>query len=168
MPTILLRPGDLRWLTGPMSLWDLLLVLSALVTGLAGGVFAAFSTFVVAGLRRLEPADAATAMAAINSDAVRPPFMTLFGAAILVPVAAAVVGLAGGHDGAWLVTASAAVVLLGMLGVTAGGNVPLNDRLASHRDAAGWAAFDRPWSRWNHVRTVACAVASVLAALALA
>jgi len=150
-----------------MSLWDALVAASAVVTGLAGGVFAAFSTFVVPGLRRLAPADAAAAMAAINEDAVRPPFMTLFGAAVLVPAATAVVGLVGGHDGAWPAVASAVVVLVGMLGVTAGGNVPLNDRLAASRDAAGWAAFDRPWSRWNHVRTVACAAASALAALAL-
>ncbi|MGW8566112.1 anthrone oxygenase family protein [Isoptericola sp. NPDC055881] len=150
-----------------MNLWDVLVVLTALVTGLAGGVFAAFSTFVLAGLRRLAPADAATAMAAINEEAVRPPFMTLFGAAVLLPVATAVVGLAGGDDGAWWVVASAVVVLVGMLGVTAAGNVPLNDRLAARRDAAGWAAFHRPWTRWNHVRTVACAASCALACLAL-
>lgn len=151
-----------------MDLWGVLLVLTVLVTGLAGGVFAAFSTFVVAGLRRLDPDDAAAAMAAINSDAVRPPFMTLFGAAVVVPVGAAVVGLVGGYDGAWLVVASAVVVAVGMLGVTAAGNVPLNDALMAHRDAAGWAAFDRPWSRLNHVRTVACAAACALAGVALA
>ena len=65
-------------------------MLSALATGLAGGVFAAFATFVTAGLRRLAPPDAAAAMAAINEDAVRPPFMTVFAGAVLVPVAAAV------------------------------------------------------------------------------
>ncbi|MEL7976065.1 anthrone oxygenase family protein [Isoptericola sp. F-RaC21] len=151
-----------------MDLWDVLLVLTVLVTGLAGGVFAAFSTFVVAGLRRLDPADAATAMAAINEDAVRPPFMTLFGAALIVPVGAAVVGLVGGQDGAWLVVASAVVVVVGMLGVTAAGNVPLNNQLMTHRDADGWAAFDRPWSRLNHVRTVACAASCALAGVALA
>jgi len=151
-----------------MDLWDVLLVLTVLVTGLAGGVFAAFSTFVVAGLRRLDPADAAAAMAAINEDAVRPPFMTLFGAAVVVPAAAAVVGLVAGHDGAWLVVASAVVVVVGMLGVTAVGNVPLNNELMAHRDAAGWAAFDRPWGRLNHVRTVACAASCALAGVALA
>jgi uncharacterized membrane protein len=150
-----------------MDAWDLLLVLTVLVTGLAGGVFAAFSTFVVAGLRRLAPADAAAAMAAVNEAAVRPPFMTLFGAAVVVPVAAAVVGLVGGQDGAWLVVASAVAVVVGMLGVTAAGNVPLNDQLVAHRDAAGWAAFDRPWSRLNHLRTGACAASCVLAAAAL-
>ncbi|GAA1727336.1 DUF1772 domain-containing protein [Isoptericola hypogeus] len=150
-----------------MAAYTVLVVLSALVTGLAGGVFYAFSTFVTAGLRRLDPGDAAAAMAAINSDAVRPPFMTLFGAAVVVPAAAAVVGLVGGHDGAWFLAASAAVSLAGMLVVTVAGNVPLNNGLMAHRDAAGWAAFDRPWSRWNHVRTVACAAACLLAVLGL-
>ncbi|MFE6969697.1 anthrone oxygenase family protein [Isoptericola sp. NPDC057653] len=151
-----------------MNLWDVLLVLTTLVTGLAGGVFAAFSTFVVAGLRRVAPDDAAAAMAGINADAVRPPFMTLFGAAVVVPVVTGVIGLVGGYDGAWLVVACAVVVLVGMLGVTAAANVPLNDRLAASPDAAGWAAFDRPWSRWNHVRTVACAAACALSGAALA
>ncbi|MCZ2263710.1 DUF1772 domain-containing protein [Isoptericola sp. QY 916] len=151
-----------------MDLWDVLLVLTALVTGLAGGVFAAFSTFVMPGLRRLDPAAAAAAIAAINEDAVRPPFMTLFGAAVVVPAGSAVVGLVGGYDGAWLVVASAVLVVVGMLGVTAAGNVPLNNHVMAHRDAAGWAAFDRPWSRLNHVRTVTCAAACALPGVALA
>lgn len=149
------------------TLLTVLVVATVLATGLAGGVFAAFSTFVLPGLRRLAPADAAAAMVAINEDAVRPPFMTLFGAAVLVPAAAAVAGLVGGQDGAWLLVASAAVALGGMLVVTAAANVPLNDRLAASPDAAGWAAYDRPWARWNHVRTVCCAASCLLAVLVL-
>ena len=114
------------------------------------------------------PPELEEAVRAWSRGAGATPFMTLFGAAVVVPVGAAVVGLVGGYDGAWLVVASAVVVVVGMLGVTAVGNVPLNDALMAHRDAAGWAAFDRPWSRLNHVRTVACAASCALAGVALA
>jgi uncharacterized membrane protein len=55
-----------------------------------------------------------------------------------------------------------------VLAVTAVANVPLNDRLArSDAPAPDWPAYASRWTAWNHVRTLACAVACVLAALAL-
>ncbi|MFB8229170.1 anthrone oxygenase family protein [Cellulosimicrobium sp. NPDC055967] len=89
-----------------------------------------------------------------------------------LPAAAAVVGLVGGEPGAGRALAGAVVALVGILGVTAVGNVPLNERLdaaaARPQDlAAAWAAFLPRWLAWNHVRTVAGAAATALLALAL-
>lgn len=51
-------------------------------TGAIGGVFFAFSTFVMQGLGRLPAPDGIAAMQRINETAVRPAFMTaLFGTA---------------------------------------------------------------------------------------
>ncbi|QJW37147.1 DUF1772 domain-containing protein [Cellulosimicrobium protaetiae] len=155
-----------------MSVFTVLVVAGAVATGLAGGVLFAFSTFVMGGLRRLPAVEGATAMVAINKDAVRPPLMLLLAASVLVPAAAAVVGLVGGTSGAGWALAGAVVAVVGILGVTAVGNVPLNDRLDAaaprHDDlAATWTAFLPRWLAWNHVRTVAGAVATALLALAL-
>lgn len=155
-----------------MSVFTVLVVAGAVATGLAGGVLFAFSTFVLGGLRRLPAADGAAAMVAINRDALRPPLMLLLAASVLVPAAAAVVGLVGGEPGAGRALAGAVVALVGILGVTAVGNVPLNERLdaaaARPQDlAAAWAAFLPRWLAWNHVRTVAGAAATALLALAL-
>jgi uncharacterized membrane protein len=70
---------------------------SALGSGLAAGVFFAFSTFVMPALGRL-PADQATAaMQQINIKAINPWFMSaLFGTAVIsvvaIPVALADIG----------------------------------------------------------------------------
>ena len=156
-----------------MSAFTALVVAGAVATGLAGGVLFAFSTFVMGGLRRLPAADGAAAMVAINRDALRPPLMLLLAASVLVPAAAAVVGLVGGTPGAGWALAGAVVALVGILGVTAVGNVPLNERLdaaaarSAGRAAAAWGAFRPRWLAWNHVRTVAGAAATALLALAL-
>lgn len=155
-----------------MSAFAALVVAGAVATGLAGGVLFAFSTFVMGGLRRLPAADRAAAMVAINRDALRPPLMLLLAASVLVPAVAAVVGLVGGTPGAGWALAGAVVSAVGILGVTAVGNVPLNERLdaAAERPgdlAAAWATFLPRWLAWNHVRTVAGAAATALLALAL-
>jgi len=151
---------------------DTLLLAVSVAAGCVGGVFFAFSAFVMPALNRL-PAPAATAaMQSINVTALRAPLMlALFGTAA-VSVLAAVLGI-----GAWstpsepLAVAGAAAYLVGVIGVTAAGNVPLNNRLAGmDPDAAdavaGWTRFASPWTRLNSVRTVASLAAAVLFALA--
>ena len=152
-----------------MSAFEALAVAAAVATGLAGGVLFAFSTFVMGGLRRLPAADGAAAMVAINRDAVRPPLLLLLLAAVLLPAAAAVVGLVTGAPGAGWALAGAVVALVGILGVTGAGNVPLNERLDAAADpAAEWARFLPRWLALNHVRTVSGAAATAALAVALA
>ena len=153
---------------------DVLLIATILGTGLAAGVFFAFSGFVTGGLDRLPPADAARAMREINVTAVRPPLMlALFGTALLA-VALLVLALTGSlGGGAWWAVAAAVIYLVGAIGVTAGANVPRNNRLAAPPAAdaptlaAAWAAFRPGWQAWNHVRAAACSVACIGFVLAL-
>ncbi len=153
---------------------DTLLTAAALGTGLASGVFLAFSGFVIQGLDRLPDADSARAMRAINVTAVRPPLMLLLFGTALVALVVAGFALTGGLGGgaSWAV-AAAAVYLLGGIGVTAAANVPRNSRLAavSATDASSlaqaWTEFRAGWQAWNHVRTLACALASLGFLLAL-
>nr|BFF17936.1 hypothetical protein GCM10025730_14570 [Promicromonospora thailandica] len=94
--------------------------------------------------------------------------MAVFFGALLVPGVTGIWGLVGGHRGGGWVLAGAAVYLVGTFAVTMAGNVPLNNRLLAARDkAVEWRATWRPWTRWNHVRTVAGVVATVLAAIGL-
>jgi uncharacterized membrane protein len=147
---------------------------AALGSALAAGVFFAFSTFVMSGLDRAEPATAVAAMQGINRAAPGPPLMAvLFGTAAL-SVAVAIVGLlgnAGAHGG--LAVGGAAIYLVGAIGVTMAANVPLNERLdrvdaAGPTAAAKWPTYSRRWRAWNHVRTLAslAATAGMIAALA--
>ncbi|WP_299039771.1 DUF1772 domain-containing protein [uncultured Pseudokineococcus sp.] len=134
------------------------LVLAAGIgSALVGGVFFAFSAFVLPALGRLPAADAAAAMRSINVLAVRPPLMVaLFGTA----AACALTGVLALRRGDGWVAAGSATYLVGVVLVTVAANVPLNDRLAGLQ--LDVTAYAEAWGRWNHVRTAAGAVAAAL------
>lgn len=138
---------------------------ATIAAGGIGGVFFAFSSFVMPALNRLPAPAAITAMQSINVTAVRAPLMlALFGTAALVVLVAVL------SPDALRVT-GAAVYLIGTIGVTVAGNVPLNNRLAALDPgtadaAAAWAGFSRPWTRLNTLRTLAALASAVLFGLA--
>jgi uncharacterized membrane protein len=149
-----------------------LTVVAATGAAAMGGVFFAFSGFVLAGLRRLPPAQGVAAMQAINVTAVRPPLMVLLFGTALVTVVVAVWGLRSGNPRAAVLVVAALLYLLGAVGVTAGWNVPLNDRLAALPPdapdaAARWADYLRSWAAGNHVRATACLLSAAGFAVAL-
>ena len=153
---------------------DVLLIATILGTGMVAGVFYAFSAFVTQGLDRLPASDAARAMRELNVTAVRAPLMSvLFGTGLLAAVVfvLALVGQLGG--GTWWAVAASVIYIVGAIGVTGGANVPRNNRLAAApaTDAAAlagaWTAFRPGWQAWNHVRTLASALACVGFVLAL-
>lgn len=148
--------------------WTIFAVASVVLLGLSAGVFYGFSSFIMSGLARASDEAAGAAMNGINETAPLPAFMSVFFGALLVPAATGIWGLVGGHDGGAWILAAAAVYLVGTFGVTMALNVPLNNHLlAAHDKAAGWRAYRRPWTGWNHVRTLAGVIATALAAVGL-
>ena len=149
------------------------MVLTAIGCGLNAGVFFAFSTFVMAGLARLAPGEGINAMKAINITAVTPIFMSLlFGTGLLCAVALVLALVNWGEPGSLLAVAGSALYVAGSIVVTMLCNVPLNNTLArvTEPDALGtatWKAYLRDWTRWNHVRTIACTLAMALFVIAL-
>lgn len=148
--------------------WTIFAVASVVLLGLSAGVFYGFSSFIMSGLARASDDAAGAGMSGINETALLPAFMSVFFGALLVPAGTGIWGLVEGRDGGAWVLAGAAVYLVGTFGVTAALNVPLNNRLlGAHDKGAGWRAYWRPWTAWNHVRTAAGVVATVLAAVGL-
>ena len=147
--------------------------LTALGCAIAAGLFYAFSSFVMAGLDRRSPATAIAAMQGINVAALRPPLLLpLFGTALLC-LAVAIAALLE-RDGAasWFGLAGAVVYLVGVIGVTMRGNVPLNNHIdgvdgEGPAAAAEWRRYYQRWGAWNHVRTLAglAATAAMIASL---
>lgn len=151
-----------------------LLWFSAMGCGLMAGVYFAFSTFVMTALGRLDQAAGIAAMNAINVDIVRSLFMPLFLGTTVAAAALVAMGvLRFGEPGAASMIAAGGLYVIGMFVVTMVFNVPLNNALATVRPSAPeaglvWAAYLKDWVFWNHVRTVASAVASGLLIVALA
>jgi uncharacterized membrane protein len=146
---------------------------TALGCGLIAGVFFAFSSFVMASLKRLPAADGIAAMQSIIIVAVTPVFMTaLFGTAVASLALAVWAVISWGERYAALVLAGGVLYLVGTVGVTLVCNVPLNNRLAKLHprdfDAAGfWDGYVARWTSWNHVRTVAALAAAAVLTIAL-
>ena len=132
----------------------------ALWSAVIGGVFSAFSEFVMSGLLRTEPAGGIEAMQHINRTVIK----TQFVAGILsIALFSVLFGLYGAvvFDGAARVTLILAplIYLPTVFFMTLLGNVPMNNKLASldHTTSeaeAYWVHYGREWTRLNHVRTL--------------
>ncbi|MGH9867293.1 MAG: DUF1772 domain-containing protein [Candidatus Polarisedimenticolia bacterium] len=150
-----------------------LTLLSALGCGLIGGVFYAFSTFVMKALGRIAPAGGVAAMQSINIVVINPWFMGVFlGTALLCLVQAVQSLWRWQEPGAGCRLAGALLYLMGTILVTTVFNVPRNDALA-RVDPAGaeaavlWTRYLVTWTAWNHVRTAAALAAAAAFSVAL-
>lgn len=147
-----------------MPLWFLILSqFSILAFALLGGVFLAFSDFIMRSLATTGGSGGLEAMQAINREVFRIVFMVLFIG--MAPVSLLLIGYGLFNwtiPGAALQTVAGGLYLFGCFGVTIFLNVPLNEELArmdaSSSDAHDfWNGIYLPrWTFWNTVRTIAC------------
>lgn len=145
------------------------------MVGLMAGLFFGWMVSVIPGLSKISDHDYIATMQSINVAIVNPAFVIPF---MLTPVflggAAALEYRAGNQRRAWLLGVAAATYVVGVLGVTVGGNIPLNNTLdAFDLNAAtvGEVATQRsnyedPWNRWHLGRTIANAVSFAVAVAA--
>ena len=150
-----------------------LTLLAALGSGLIGGVFFAFSAFVMKALARLRPDQGIAAMQSMNVTVLNRWFLAPF-----FGTAAACIVLALSSLSAWREPAAlfrligSGLYLAGTMLVTRVGNVPQNDALAAvgAESAEGekrWARYVPTWTRLNTVRTIASLAASAAFTVAL-
>ncbi len=149
----------------------ILAVVAAVGSGVAGGVFFAFSTFVMRALERLPAPAGLAAMQSINVTAVGPGLMVeLFGTAAVCAVAGVGACVRWGRASSAYLLAGALVYLVLVIGVTAVYHVPHNDALARLDPAAPtagqWRGYVSGWTAWNHLRTLGGTTAAVLFTLA--
>jgi uncharacterized membrane protein len=149
-------------------------LLACVGAGTVGGVFFAFSTFVMKALAQLPADQGVTAMQRINVVVLNPLFLGVFlGTAFLAAACVVLSVLRWGSLQSVLLLASGLLYLGGSLLVTVAFNVPRNERLAgldpgSAQAAEYWGAYLCEWSRWNHVRSAASAASAACSAGALA
>ena len=150
------------------------LQVSIVAYALIGGVFLAFSDFIMRSLAYTGGVGGVEAMQVINREVFRWIFMALFlgmAAVSVFVVIYSVTNLAGGPG--TLILIGAAVYLLGCFAVTVFFNVPMNEALAgmdltSDTTKDYWTNTYLPrWTMWNTIRTVACAVSAALVLIGL-
>jgi uncharacterized membrane protein len=150
----------------------ILIVASAMGAATTGGVFFAFSTFVMKALKRLPDSEGVAAMQSINRAAPSPLFMfALFGTAASA-VGLGVVGIQRREDPYSIYLLIGAGLYLAGVVLTIAYHIPRNNALdlvdpTSSAAADTWHRYVTTWTFWNHVRTLTSIAAAATLVLAL-
>ena len=142
-------------------------------SALVGGIFFAFSSFIMKALARVPSTEGIAAMQSINVVVLNVSFLSAFIGTTVVSLGAGGLALADwDRPSAPFFLGGALFYVVGTFLVTGLRNVPLNDQLAavSAADPAArdvWERYLGRWTAWNHVRTAAAMVAALLYMLGL-
>jgi len=151
----------------------ILVLLALLGSALIGGVFFAFSSFIMKALARVPSPEGIAAMQSINVVVINPLFLGAFIGTALLSIGLAAFSLPNLDQVSTALFFSGAVMYFaGTFFVTMFRNVPLNNRLAaiSVMDADAvklWVDYLGRWTMWNHVRTATSISATLLFAIGL-
>jgi uncharacterized membrane protein len=154
---------------------DIILLITATFSALMAGLFYAYSCSVNLGLGKLSDIEYVKAMQSINREIQNPIFFScFFGTLILVPLSAFLQYNQQATFKACLLLAATLTYAIGVFGVTAFGNVPLNNGLENFNliDAANEAVkhqraiFETRWNTLNTVRTIFSIITVVLLIIA--
>lgn len=139
-----------------------ILLISVLLTGLSAGLFYAWQVSVIPGTKKLSDLGYLESMQSINREILNPWFFIIFLGPILLMIISGI-GLYNMENSEALVwTIGAAITyLIGTIGVTAFGNVPLNNTLdvmelsglsiAQLKEAR--LAYEIKWNQYHLIRT---------------
>jgi len=156
-----------------MNLTTVTAILALLGSGIVGGIFFAFSSFIMKALARVPSSEGIAAMQSINVVVLNPSFLGAFMGTAAISVLVAVLAVKGwGTPSAPWFVAGAMLYLVGTFLVTMLGNVPLNDQLAavSATDPEALSIWENYLDRWtllNTIRSGAAAAASLMFTLGL-
>ena len=143
-----------------------------LSSALVGGLLFAFSSFVMRGLDQAGPAAAIKTMQEINRTVFTPwvmiPFMGTAPFGLILTIIAWTTQVT---EAPILMTLAGAIYIVGVIGITAFGNVPLNEALdtievntaTDEHLSLKWQQYFTTWTRFNHVRTCLAYIAASLA-----
>lgn len=153
------------------DLLSALTVVSAIGSGLVGGVLLAFSTSVMPALGRLPAPQAMAAMQSMNRAILNPVFLGAFMGTTMTCLATAVLTPFTDLGSDALRLAGALLYVAGVFGLTMGLNVPMNNRLdaldqSTPAGAAYWTEYLSRWTRANNVRILAATAAATALTLA--
>jgi len=147
---------------------------AAVTTALIAGLFFTSSVSIIPGLAELSDSEYIRPMQSINRAIQNVPFLLCFlGGAVLLPASAYLWYDNSGDTMFLLLIGASGFYLIGALGITVFGNIPLNNDMdsfdlntPSDQEMANWrAAFTGRWNRYHHLRTAASLVAFALVLL---
>ena len=158
-----------------ISIKSITLYGAVVLTGLSAGLFFAWSVSVIPGTRKVADLTYLETMQSINRAIFNPAFFLIFFGSIIFLSISSIYEF---HTNKWvfgLMLASSITYLIGTVGVTGLGNVPLNDQLdvlkISETSLEKMAAFreyyETNWNRLHLVRTAFAVLSFLITAMAL-
>lgn len=154
---------------------NMVLLLTTTMMGLIAGLFFCWSISVTNGLAPLGDREYILAFQSLNRKIQNPVFFSCFmGLVLMLPLSTWLQYERPVPTRFWLLLAASLLYIVGVIGITAVGNIPMNDAMdVFNVDAASAAgitakriAFEAPWNRLNNIRTLICIVCLVLTILA--
>ncbi len=158
-----------------MSFSTFMIALAIVFSGMTAGFFWGWGVSAVPGLSKVGDRTYVDAMQTINRAILNPAFLVVFVGSVVVLLVATIAAFAAGEDRrGWWLGAATVVYTFGVFGITAGGNVPLNNALdrfdPSRADDAAYGTarreYERPWNRLHYVRSTLGVVALLFASIA--
>ena len=158
-----------------ISIKSIVMLGAVTFSGLSAGFFFAWSVSVIPGTLKVGDTTYLETMQSINRAILNPAFFAVFFGSLLLLAAASFYEIQGNKLVFWLMLSSTIVYLVGTIGVTGMGNVPLNNELdvlkLSEQTPSKLAEFrkyyESNWNRLHQIRTLCALAAFLLAALAL-
>lgn len=129
-----------------------------ILTGLSAGLFYAWSVSVIPGTQKIDDLSYLNTMQSINRAILNPAFFIIFFGSLFALLSATWFTFNLSSKGFWILLMATLTYLIGTLGITGLGNVPLNDKLEvlditklSTKEIADFRMYYE--SRWNKLHT---------------
>lgn len=158
-----------------ISIKAIVLFCAVVLTGLSAGFFYAWSVSVIPGTQKVVNTTYLETMQSINQAILNPAFFIIFFWSLLFLSIGSVYQFNTGKSTFWLMLIASVLYLIGTVGVTALGNVPLNNQLAalnlidmSPQKLLEFRKFyENNWNRLHFIRTIFAVCSFVFTVLAV-
>ncbi|GJM31665.1 MAG: membrane protein [Saprospiraceae bacterium] len=158
-----------------ISIKSFILFGAVALTGLSAGFFYAWSVSVIPGTQKVTDTTYLETMQSINRAILNPAFFLIFFGSIVFLAIGSISQFNASKITFWLMLTSSIFYLLGTVGVTALGNVPLNDQLdvldlgalTTNKIMEFRKFYETSWNRLHLIRTVFAVASFLLSVLAV-
>lgn len=158
-----------------ISIKSIILFGAVVLTGLSAGFFYAWSVSVIPGTQKIVNSAYLETMQSINRAILNPAFFLIFFGCIIFLSIGSVYQFHTSKATFWFMLAASAFYLVGTFGVTALGNVPLNNQLdalnlnemSPQKQLEFRNFYESKWNRLHLIRTIFAVGAFLLSVLAV-
>nr|WP_321237484.1 DUF1772 domain-containing protein [uncultured Psychroserpens sp.] len=145
------------------------LFITVLLNALSTGFFFAWSVSVILGTKKVSDFTYLESMQSINKEILNPAFFIVFFGSLIALIISAYIQF-NNKPMFGLVLASAIIYLIGTFGITAFGNVPLNNELEtlnitklSILELKNFRTYyESTWNQYHNIRTISSIISFIL------